>query len=145
MSDPETKPDQESSLAPPSSTDASPPQPNFTASFTLWPPTQRTRDAVINRLIETLSTSSVLSKRYGTMSADESSVAARKIEDEAFSVADAFSSSDNDSIKILEVYSKEISKRMIETVKARSSLVDDGNASAVTSSPAADAVAISDS
>jgi hypothetical protein len=96
-------------------------------------------------LIETLSTSSVLSKRYGTMSADESSVAARKIEDEAFSVADAFSSSDNDSIKILEVYSKEISKRMIETVKARSSLVDDGNASAVTSSPAADAVAISDS
>ncbi|WJX09504.1 RNA polymerase III-inhibiting protein maf1 [Trifolium repens] len=103
MSDPETKPDQESSLAPPSSTVASPPQPNFNASFTLWPPTQRTRDAVINRLIETLSTSSVLSKRYGTMSADESSAAARQIEDEAFSVADAFSSSDNDSLKILEI------------------------------------------
>ncbi|MCI83197.1 MFP1 attachment factor 1-like, partial [Trifolium medium] len=54
-------------------------------------------------------------------------------------------SSDNDSIKILEVYSKEISKRMIETVKARSSLADDGNATAITASPTADTVAVSDS
>lgn len=33
----------------------------------VWPPTQRTRDGVIHRLIEILSTSSVLSKRYGTL------------------------------------------------------------------------------
>nr|XP_027092980.1 uncharacterized protein LOC113713450 [Coffea arabica] len=36
-------------------------------SFSIWPPTQRTRDAVINRLIETLSSPSVLSKRYGVI------------------------------------------------------------------------------
>ncbi|KAK2983007.1 hypothetical protein RJ640_012882 [Escallonia rubra] len=34
-------------------------------SFSIWPPTQRTRDAVLSHLIETLSAPSVLSKHYG--------------------------------------------------------------------------------
>ncbi|KAJ1400383.1 WPP domain [Sesbania bispinosa] len=88
-------------------------------SFTIWPPTQRTRDAVISRLIETLSTPSVLSKRYGTLPSDEASAAARQIEDEAFAAAGGSSATDSDDIKILQVYSKEISKRMLDTVKAR--------------------------
>ncbi|PPS07564.1 hypothetical protein GOBAR_AA13090 [Gossypium barbadense] len=72
----------------------------------IWPPTQRTRDAVINRLIETLSSSqSLLSKRYGTIPKEEASAAAMLIEQEAFSLAG--------------VYSKEMSKRMLDTVKAR--------------------------
>ncbi|KHN21402.1 MFP1 attachment factor 1 [Glycine soja] len=62
----------------------------------------------------TLSAPSVLSKRYGTLSSDESSSAARQIEDEAFSAA-----SSSDGIETLQVYSKEISKRMLDTVKAR--------------------------
>ncbi|XP_061371350.1 MFP1 attachment factor 1-like [Gastrolobium bilobum] len=99
-------------------------------SFSIWPPTQRTRDAVIHRLIETLSTPSVLSKRYGIMAPDEASAAARQIEDEAFSAAGLSFASDNDGIEILQVYSKEISKRMLDTVKARattgSSAVDNG-------------------
>ncbi|KAK9157574.1 hypothetical protein Scep_004148 [Stephania cephalantha] len=37
-------------------------------SITIWPPTQRTRDAVINRLIETLFAPSIISKRYGSLS-----------------------------------------------------------------------------
>ncbi|XWS25556.1 hypothetical protein CRYUN_Cryun27aG0078200 [Craigia yunnanensis] len=86
----------------------------------IWPPTQRTRDAVINRLVETLSSQSVLSKRYGTMPEDEASAVAKSIEDEAFLVAGAsFSADDDDGIEILQVYSKEISKRMLDTVKAR--------------------------
>jgi hypothetical protein len=76
-------------------------------------------------LIETLSTPSVLTERYGTMSADEAFAAASQIEDKAFSVADAPTSTGNDSVMILEVYSKEISKRMIETVKAKSCPADD--------------------
>lgn len=123
MSDPEITP------AAPSEQDPTPPpqpsenkdQPNHVSgiSFTIWPPTQRTRDAVINRLIETLSTPSVLSKRYGTVPTDEASVAARQIEDEAFSAAGGSAASDGDGIEILQVYSKEISKRMLDTVKAR--------------------------
>ncbi|KAG4382444.1 hypothetical protein GLYMA_14G086900v4 [Glycine max] len=104
--------DTETTLEQPST----PPQPDPSAavSFSIWPPTQRTRDAVVNRLIETLSAPSVLSKRYGTLSSDESSSAARQIEDEAFSAA-----SSSDGIETLQVYSKEISKRMLDTVKAR--------------------------
>ncbi|CAN4092641.1 unnamed protein product [Withania somnifera] len=92
----------------------------ITISFSIWPPTQRTRDAVINRLIETLSTPSILSKRYGTLPQDEASDTARRIEEEAFAAAGSMTTSNDDGIEILQVYSKEISKRMIDTVKSRS-------------------------
>nr|CAD1832382.1 unnamed protein product [Ananas comosus var. bracteatus] len=36
-------------------------------SLSIWPPTQRTRDAVIRRLVENLTSSTVLSKRYGVV------------------------------------------------------------------------------
>ncbi|KAF1871604.1 hypothetical protein Lal_00020398 [Lupinus albus] len=129
MSDPENTPATPSEPV----SFAEPPQSNHdqyptTTSFSIWPPTQRTRDAVINRLIQTLSTPSVLSKRYGTLSSDESSAAARQIEDEAFTTASA--ASEEDGIEILQVYSKEISKRMLDIVKAKatapSSAVDNG-------------------
>ncbi|MDG2835061.1 hypothetical protein P7M40_24560, partial [Vibrio parahaemolyticus] len=144
MSDPENTP------APQSEQDSSSPPPAQDqpvaadaklgpagVSFSIWPPTQRTRDAVITRLIETLSSPSVLSKRYGTMSPDEASASARQIEDEAFCAATAASASAAaDGIETLQVYSKEISKRMLDTVKAKSTAaVDNGT-------PAADAAVI---
>lgn len=89
------------------------------ALLRIWPPRQRTRDAVVTRLIETLSTPSILSNRYGTLPADEAATAARAIEEEAFGVASAASSEEDDGIEILSLYSKEISKRMLESIKAR--------------------------
>ncbi|RZC45158.1 hypothetical protein C5167_038119 [Papaver somniferum] len=103
-------------------------------SFSIWPPTQRTRDAVINRLIETLSKPSILSKRYGSLNPDEAASTARVIEEQAFVAASSTSSSvsggensgttdggggDDDGIEILQIYSKEISKRMLESVKSK--------------------------
>lgn len=88
-------------------------------TFSIWPPTQRTREAVLNRLVETLSTFSVLSKRYGTLPHDEASKAARLIEEEAFSAASGSGSAEDDGIEVLQVYSREISRRMLETVKNR--------------------------
>ncbi|KAE8715655.1 MFP1 attachment factor 1 [Hibiscus syriacus] len=88
-------------------------------TFKIWPPTQRTRVAVLNRLVETLSSESVLSKRYGTIPKEEACAVAKLIEEEAFSVAEASFSTDEDGIEILQVYSKEISKRMLDAVKAR--------------------------
>ncbi|GLT93546.1 hypothetical protein SLE2022_113360 [Rubroshorea leprosula] len=85
----------------------------------IWPPTQRTREAVIKRLVETLSSPSVLSKRYGAIPEEEGAAVAKSIEDEAFKVADASFSPGSDGIEILQLYSKEISKRMLDTVKAR--------------------------
>ncbi|XP_024040042.1 MFP1 attachment factor 1 isoform X2 [Citrus clementina] len=107
-------------------------------TFRIWPPAQRTRDAVIARLIETLTTPSVLSKRYGAMPTDEADFTARFIENDAFSVADAAASAEDDGIEVLQVYSKEISKRMLEAVKSRSSAAASGISSGVddTTSPA---------
>ncbi|KAK8354438.1 hypothetical protein V6Z12_A05G221600 [Gossypium hirsutum] len=98
-------------------------------TFKIWPPTQRTRDAVLNRLVETLSSESVLSKRYGTIPKEEASAAAKLIEEEAFSVASASFSTDEDGIEILQMYSKEISKRMLDTVKARAAAATDSTPS----------------
>lgn len=98
-------------------------------AFSIWPPSQRTRDAVVARLIETLSTPSVLSKRYGTVPHDEAASAARAIEEEAFNAAGGAAAADDDGIEVLQIYSKEISKRMLDSVKTR--------AVAATASPAA--------
>ncbi|KAL5707155.1 RNA polymerase III-inhibiting protein maf1 [Ranunculus cassubicifolius] len=99
-------------------------------SLSIWPPTQRTRDAVINRLIETLSSPSILSNRYGSLSIDEASTTAKFIEDEAFLIANngagsnssEISNVEDDGIEILQIYSKEISKRMLEAVKSKAAV-----------------------
>lgn len=156
MSDPESTTPQsapEQGSAPPP-TEAQPPPASKVDkpaghSFSIWPPTQRTREAVVNRLIETLSTPSVLSKRYGTMPHDKASSLARLIEEEAFTAAGGSASSEDDGIEILQVYSKEISKRMLDTVKSRAtstSPVDNGTTqtpvSEVPPSPATEAVSV---
>ncbi|GMH03991.1 hypothetical protein Nepgr_005830 [Nepenthes gracilis] len=101
---------------------------NIQSSFSIWPPTQRTRDAVVNRLIETLSQPSVVSKRYGSMPPEEASVTAHAIEKEAFHAASVASGSEDAAsvehgIEILQVYSLEISKRMLDAVKSRATAV----------------------
>ncbi|THU46787.1 hypothetical protein C4D60_Mb09t08560 [Musa balbisiana] len=88
----------------------------------IWPPTQRTREAVLHRLVETLTSQSVLSKRYGSLPGDEAAAVAGAIEEEAFTAASAASvggGADDDGIEVLHVYSQEISRRMVESAKAR--------------------------
>ncbi|XP_039027055.1 MFP1 attachment factor 1-like [Hibiscus syriacus] len=85
----------------------------------IWPPTQQTRNVVINRLVETLSSASVLSKRYVMIPEDEASSIAKTIEEEAFSLAGGAFFPDDNGIEILQMYSKEISKRMLDTVRSR--------------------------
>ncbi|GFQ01293.1 mfp1 attachment factor 1, partial [Phtheirospermum japonicum] len=89
-------------------------------SFNLWPPRDRTRNAVRKRLINTLSSPSILSKRYGTISHEEAVEASKIIEEEAFEVARKMASADDGGIEILQVYSKKISRRMLDKVKVRS-------------------------
>ncbi|PSS17280.1 MFP1 attachment factor like [Actinidia chinensis var. chinensis] len=106
-------------------------------SFSIWPPTKRTREAVVNRLIETLSTPSVLSKRYGTLPADEANATARRIEEETFAAASAAAIEEDDGIEILQVYSKHISKLMLEAVKSRSASGSAPEGDSAVESPAA--------
>ncbi|CAL9174834.1 unnamed protein product [Musa hybrid cultivar] len=91
-------------------------------SLNMWPPSQESRDAVIQRLVETLSSSSVLTKCYGVVSVEEASSIALIIEQEAFAAANCdgvCSFSDYDyGVEILQIYTREIGKRMIEFSKS---------------------------
>ncbi|XP_062216505.1 MFP1 attachment factor 1-like [Phragmites australis] len=93
-------------------------------SFSIWPPTQRTRDAVVRRLVDTLTGDTILCKRYGAVPAADAEPAARAIEAEAFDTAAATSgaaaASVEEGIEALQFYSKEVSRRLLDLVKSRS-------------------------
>ncbi|XP_020099617.1 MFP1 attachment factor 1-like [Ananas comosus] len=117
-------------------------------SLSIWPPTQRTRDAVIRRLVENLTSSTVLSKRYGVVPADEAEESARAVEREAFAAASAAAAADaegggakggdsvEEGIEVLHVYSKEISRRLLEFAKSRASVASPASSLPSTASDA---------
>ncbi|KAF8673705.1 hypothetical protein HU200_048454 [Digitaria exilis] len=91
-------------------------------SFSIWPPTQRTRDAVVRRLVETLTGDTILCKRYGAVPEADADPAARAIEAEAFDAAAATggaAASVEEGIEALQLYSKEVSSRLLAFVKSR--------------------------
>ncbi|CAN6301832.1 unnamed protein product [Urochloa humidicola] len=92
-------------------------------SFSIWPPTQRTRDAVVRRLVETLAGDTILCKRYGAVPAADAEPAARAIEAEAFDAAaatgGAAAASVEEGIEALQFYSKEVSRRLLDFLKSR--------------------------
>ncbi|XP_057962307.1 MFP1 attachment factor 1-like [Malania oleifera] len=107
------------------------PAPQNDFSFSIWPPSERARKAIIDHVVKTLSAPSVLSKRYGSISPDEAAITARLIEEEAFSyAAQGVSAGGDGGIEILQAYSKEISKRMIEAVKSKAASGSDAPSSA---------------
>ncbi|XP_037425894.1 MFP1 attachment factor 1-like [Triticum dicoccoides] len=92
-------------------------------SFSIWPPTQRTRDAVVRRLVDTLAGDTLLCKRYGAVPAADAEPAARAIEAEAFdaaAVTGGAAASVEEGIEALQLYSKEVSRRLLDFVKSRS-------------------------
>ncbi|PRQ27776.1 putative WPP domain-containing protein [Rosa chinensis] len=122
MSDAESTLEAVDSQEPPKQQESQDRKPSSGAAYSLWPPTDRTRNAVVDRLIETLSTPSPLSRRYGTLSADEANEESRRIEQDAFAAAGGSAATEvsgENGMKILQIYSKEISKRMLEVVKAK--------------------------
>ncbi|PKU59455.1 MFP1 attachment factor 1-like [Dendrobium catenatum] len=107
-------------------------------SVNLWPPSQRTRDAIINNRIEDLSTPSIISEDYGTLPSEEASAVARRIEQEAFDIASTYVSPPSAPkavefisteavvdkwMEIHKIYSKEMCRRMIQYLKAKVSSV----------------------
>ncbi|KAF8668629.1 hypothetical protein HU200_051805 [Digitaria exilis] len=94
-------------------------------SLSIWPPSQRTRDAVVRRLVQTLAAPSVLSQRYGAVPEPEAERVAAAVEAEAFaaaseSAAGASPASVEEGIEVLQAYSKEVSRRILELAKSRS-------------------------
>ncbi|CAL9231829.1 unnamed protein product [Arabidopsis halleri] len=85
--------------------------------YSVWPPSQKSRERILNSLIKTLSTDSFLSYEYGTIKPEEASAVAKSIEEEAYNIASRVVSSDG--IKNLEAYTNEMSERVIESAKVR--------------------------
>lgn len=104
-----------------------PPPPSIPslASLTLkiWPPSRGTRDAVALRLVETMTTPSVITRRHGCVPRNEVSSVAQRIEEDAFVIAsgNVREGDDDDGMDILQIYSQEISKMMLAVVKEKSS------------------------
>ncbi|CAL5390946.1 unnamed protein product [Camellia sinensis] len=67
-------------------------------SFNIWPPSQRTHNAVINCPIETLFEPSILSKHYRSMPQEEADTTAHRIEGKAFVAASASASTSVDEM-----------------------------------------------
>ncbi|KAG6470368.1 MFP1 attachment factor 1-like [Zingiber officinale] len=99
------------------------PSPPPAISLNIWPPSQRARDAVIHRLIDTLSSPSVLTKRYCVVPEEMAAATARIIEQEAFDAANSGSgrevASIDEGLAVLQIYSKDISKRMMDFLKSK--------------------------
>jgi hypothetical protein len=107
------------------SADVSPPAAGATTaeallpSLAIWPPSQRTRDAVVRRLVQTMAAPSVLSQRYGAVPEPEAERAAAAVEAEAFAAASESAATVEEGIEVLQAYSKEVSRRLLELAKSR--------------------------
>ncbi|KAJ3673032.1 hypothetical protein LUZ60_006406 [Juncus effusus] len=92
------------------------------ASLSIWPPTQRTREAVVRRLVETLTTpSSALAKRFGVVSSSDAESVAESVEQASLAAVSAKGEVDSveEGIEALQIYSKEISERLLGFAKLR--------------------------
>ncbi|KAK4482267.1 hypothetical protein RD792_009419 [Penstemon davidsonii] len=88
-------------------------------SIKLWPPTQSTRQNLVERMTKNLVTPSIWSRKYGLLSQKEAEEDAKKLEAAAFVVANQQfeKESDGDGSSAIQLYAKESSRLMIEVIK----------------------------
>jgi hypothetical protein len=118
-------PEGSADAAPPAATAGAKSAEALLPSLSIWPPSQRTRDAVVRRLVQTLAAPSVLSQRYGAVPEPEAERAAAAVEAEAFAAASKSAAAESpasveEGIEVLQAYSKEVSRRLLELAKSRS-------------------------
>ncbi|XP_047334348.1 RAN GTPase-activating protein 2-like [Impatiens glandulifera] len=95
------------------------PQPR-TFSIKLWPPSQNTRLMLIERITNNLSSQSIFTKKYGSLSKEEAAENAKEIEETAFvTTNDHYEKEpDGDGSSAVQLYAKECSKQILEILKA---------------------------
>lgn len=92
---------------------------NRSHSIKLWPPSQNTRQVLIDRIIKNLTSPSILSRKYGLLSKQEAEEEAKQIESTAFTTANQLfeKEPDGDGASSVQLYAKESSTLMVEVVK----------------------------
>lgn len=88
-------------------------------SIKLWPPSQNTRQVLVDRMINNLTTKSIFTEKYGTLSKEDAEENAKHIEDKAFSTADEHHEKepDGDGGSAVQLYARECSKLLLEVLK----------------------------
>lgn len=88
-------------------------------SIKLWPPSERTRSMIVERMIKNLTNPSVLSRKYGLLSMEEAKEDAKNIEDLAYAAANKHfeTEPDGDGSSAVQLYAKESSRLMLEVLK----------------------------
>lgn len=90
-----------------------------TFSIKLWPPSESTREIIIERMTKNLSTESICSRKYGLLSKEEAFENAKQIEAACFALANDHFEKEPDGVgsSTVQLYAKETSKLMLDVIK----------------------------
>jgi Ran GTPase-activating protein 1 len=88
-------------------------------SIKLWPPSDNTRNVIVERMTKNLSTETFFSKKYRLFTNEEAHKEAVKIEEAGFKASSELfmKEPDGDGSSAVQFYAKETSRLMIETLK----------------------------
>ena len=88
-------------------------------SIKLWPPSESTRQVLVQRLTNNLTSNSIFTQKYGALEKEEAEENAKKIEDVAFNTANEQydREPDGDGGAAVQLYAKECSKLLLEILK----------------------------
>ncbi|KAF5736842.1 RAN GTPase-activating protein 2 [Tripterygium wilfordii] len=90
-------------------------------SIKLWPPSQNTRQMLVQRIIGNLTSNSnsIFTQKYGSLNENEAEDSAIQIEDVAFDIANKHYEiePDGDGSSAVQLYAKECSKLILEVLK----------------------------
>ncbi|XVE81562.1 hypothetical protein DITRI_Ditri15bG0074800 [Diplodiscus trichospermus] len=88
-------------------------------SIKLWPPSESTRQVLVQRLTSNLTSNSIFTQKYGALNREEAEENAKTIEDVAFNTASEQydREPDGDGGAAVQLYAKECSKLLLEVLK----------------------------
>ena len=88
-------------------------------SIKLWPPSENTRQTLVERMTNNLTTKSLFTQKYGTLDMEEAEENAKRIEDMAFATANLHYEKEpnGDGGSAVQLYAKECSKLLLDVLK----------------------------
>lgn len=95
-------------------------------SIKLWPPSQNTRQMLVDRMTNNLSTPTIFTRQYGSFSNADASKHAKQIEELAFASANQHyeEEPDGDGSSAVQLYAKDCSKLILDVLKGGCSVVE---------------------
>nr|CCG20355.1 Ran GTPase activating protein 2 [Solanum trifidum] len=88
-------------------------------SIKLWPPSENTRKMLVERMTNNLSSPTIFTRKYRSLSKEEAAKNAEEIEDAAFTIANQHyeKEPDGDGSSAVQLYARECSKLILEILK----------------------------